>query len=314
MISVVIPVMNEEDNIGPLIAHTCESLGSLEFEIIFVDDGSTDKTVEKIKSVADPRVQVVVLNRNYGQTTAMAAGIEAARGAFIATMDGDMQNDPADIPMMLDILENQSWDVVAGKRAKRKDGWFWRKLPSLIANWLIRHSTGVYLNDYGCTLKIFRADVAKNLGLYGELHRFIPVLATLYGARITEVDVRHHPRQHGTSKYGIRRTLGVLSDLIFILFLERYLQKPMHFFGTLGLLLFFSGSCVNLYLLVVKIMGQNIGQRPLLLLGVMITIAGLQLITTGFLAELVMRNYFEKGRTPKYVIKEHAGKKMPPDV
>lgn len=312
MISIVIPLMNEEENIAPLLEHTCRSLAGLDFEIILVDDGSTDRTVEKIKELADHRVQLVVLNRNYGQTTAMAAGIEAARGEYIATMDGDMQNDPADIPMMLEKLKNEGWDVVAGRRAQRRDGWLWRKLPSRIANWVIRNSTGVYLKDYGCTLKVFRARVAKNLGLYGELHRFIPVLAKLYGAKITEVAVRHHPRLNGASKYGLSRTLRVLSDLMFVLFLERYLQKPMHFFGALGLILFVAGSCINFHLLLVKLLGNDIGHRPLLLLGVMITLGGLQLITTGFLAELLMRNYYERGRTPKYVIKEHFHKNFPP--
>ena len=303
--------MNEEENIAPLLENIYKSLNGLDFEIIFVDDGSIDQSVKKIKSLADRRVHLLIFNRNYGQTAAMAAGIAAANGEYIATMDGDMQNDPSDIPMMLEKLETEAWDVVAGRRARRQDGWLWRKLPSKIANWIIRNSTGVYLNDYGCTLKLFRAEVAKNLGLYGELHRFIPVLAKLYGAKITQVDVCHHPRLNGTSKYGLNRTLSVLSDLMFILFLGRYLQKPMHFFGALGLILFLAGGIVNFYLLFEKLLGHDIGHRPLLILGVMISLGGLQLITTGFLAELLIRTYYERGRTTQYVIKEHFRGEIP---
>ncbi len=305
MISLVIPMMNEQDNVVPLFDQISKTLCFLEFEVIFVDDGSTDRTVDAIKSINDTRIQLLTLNRNYGQTTAMAAGIEAARGKYIATLDGDLQNDPADIPMMLEKLEKESWDVVSGRRAKRQDGLLWRKAPSKAANWIIRNTTGVFLNDYGCTLKVFRSQVAKNLGLYGELHRFIPVLATLYGARITEMDVRHHARRHGTSKYGLSRTLRVISDLLFLLFFGRYIQRPMHFFGALGIIMFLSGAGLNAYLLIEKLAGNDIAHRPLLLLGVMITLGGLQLITTGFLAELLMRNYFEGGRTAQYVIKEH---------
>jgi glycosyltransferase involved in cell wall biosynthesis len=234
----------------------------------------------------------------------MAAGIDEAHGDLIATMDGDLQNDPADIPMMIRHLEEHGLDVVVGRRVGRKDGMFMRKIPSKIANALIRNLTNVHIRDYGCTLKVFRKDVAKNLGLYGELHRFIPVLVQLYGARMEEVDVRHHARRFGTSKYGIGRTLKVMSDLLFMVFFQKWGQKPMHLFGSLGFLTLFAGLAINLYLLVVKIFGQEIGGRPLLTLGVIMTFIGIQLITTGFLAEFIMRTYYESQNKKPYIIKQ----------
>jgi glycosyltransferase involved in cell wall biosynthesis len=309
-LSVVIPVMNEEANIEPLFKAVREALDGIDYELIMVDDGSTDGTVEKMKDLADERTKIIVFNRNFGQTTAMAAGIEAARGDLIATLDGDLQNDPADIPMMIEKLEKEGWDLVAGRRKKRQDGVFLRKIPSKIANALIRKSTGVNLHDYGCTLKVFKRDVAKNLGLYGELHRFIPVLAKMYGAKITEVDVRHHPRIHGESKYGLGRTFRVISDLLLMLFMQKYRTKPMHLFGTLGVPMLGIGLLIDLYLFVVKLLGNDIGQRPLLILGVMLTLGGIQLITTGFIAELIMRTYFESQDKKPYTIKEiYVGKK-----
>ena len=269
-----------------------------------VDDGSTDRTVERIKEQADSRTKLIVFKRNYGQTTAMAAGIDAAEGELIATIDGDLQNDPSDIPMMIEKLEKEGWDVVAGRRAKRQDGFLLRKLPSKIANKLIRKLTGVHISDYGCTLKVFTRDVAKNLELYGELHRFIPVLATLNGAKITEVDVKHHPRIHGSSKYGIGRTFRVMSDLLLMVFLEKYRQKPMHLFGTMGILTFGAGMVINLYMLLLKLMGYSIGTRPLLILGVMLTFIGIILIVTGFLAELIVRTYYGLQNKKPYTIAE----------
>jgi len=303
-LSVVIPVMNEVENIEPLFKAVREALDGIDYELIMVDDGSTDGTVEKMKELADERTKIVVFNRNFGQTTAMAAGIDEAQGELIATLDGDLQNDPRDIPMMIEKLEKEGWDLVAGRRAKRQDGMFLRKIPSRIANAIIRKSTGVYLHDYGCTLKVFKRDVAKNLGLYGELHRFIPVLAKMYGAKITEVDVRHHPRIHGESKYGLGRTFRVISDLLLMLFMQKYRTKPMHLFGTLGVPMLGIGLLIDLYLFVVKILGNDIGQRPLLILGVMLTLGGIQLITTGFIAELIMRTYFESQNKKPYTIKE----------
>jgi len=303
-LSVVIPVMNEEDNIAPLFKAINVALKDIDYELIIVDDGSTDKTVQRLKEFANERTKIVILNRNYGQTTAMAAGIEEAKGELIVTLDGDLQNDPADIPMMMKKLETEGWDLVAGRRKRRQDGVLLRKIPSKIANAIIRKTTKVYLHDYGCTLKIFKADVAKNLGLYGELHRFIPVLAKMYGAKITEVDVRHHPRIYGESKYGIGRTFRVVSDLLLMLFMQKYRTKPMHLFGTLGIGMFGIGLLIDLYLFVLKLFGEDIGHRPLLTLGVMLTLGGIQLITTGFIAELIMRTYFESQNKKPYTIKE----------
>ena len=303
-LSVVIPVMNEEENIEPLFKALREALEGYDYELIFVDDGSTDQTVQKIKELADERTKLLVLSRNFGQSLAMAAGIDAATGDVIATIDGDLQNDPRDIPVMLQKMQQEGWDVVAGVRAKRQDGLVLRKIPSKIANWIIRKSTGVYLKDYGCTLKLFKKDVAKNLGLYGELHRFIPVLAKLYGAKMTEMDVRHHPRLHGQSKYGIGRTFKVISDLMLMLFFQKYGTKPMHLFGTLGFGMLFIGILIDLYLFVLKLFGHDIGGRPLLILGVMLTLAGIQLITTGFLAEIMMRTYYESQNKKPYVVRE----------
>jgi len=302
-LSVVIPVMNEEESIPPLFDALQKALADIEHEIILVDDGSTDSTVTTIKKYAPHNARLIVFNKNYGQTTAMAAGIEEASGELIATIDGDLQNDPDDIPMMIRHLEENDLDVLAGRRAGRKDGMLLRKIPSKLANALIRTLTDVHISDYGCTLKLFRKDVAKNLGLYGELHRFIPVLAQLYGARMAEIDVRHHARQFGTSKYGIGRTFKVLSDLMFMVFFQKYAQKPMHLFGTLGVLALLLGIVINTYLALVKLLGEDIGSRPLLILGVMLVFTGIQLITTGFIAEFIMRTYYESQNKKPYIIR-----------
>ncbi|MCX6179846.1 MAG: glycosyltransferase family 2 protein [Chlorobiales bacterium] len=307
-LSVVIPVMNEAENIKPLFAALATSLVAVEHEIILVDDGSSDGTVAEIQANAPPNAHLVVLNKNYGQTTAMAAGIDHACGELIATMDGDLQNDPSDIPMMMQYLVDNDLDVVAGRRAGRQDGMILRKIPSKIANAIIRNLTNVHIHDYGCTLKVFKKEVAKNLGLYGELHRFIPVLVQLYGARMEEVDVQHHPRKFGKSKYGISRTFKVLSDLLFMVFFQKYSQKPMHLFGTLGFLSLFIGIALNLYLLALKILGEEIGGRPLLSLGIIMTFIGIQLITTGFIAEFIMRTYYESQNKKPYIIKKIVGK------
>lgn len=307
LLSVVIPVMNEQGNIQPLIERIAEALAQIEHEVIFVDDGSNDRTVAEIENFAKPNTRVLVLNRNYGQTTAMAAGIDAAQGELIVMLDGDMQNDPHDIPPMMERMQEGDWDVVAGVRAKRKDGFLLRKLPSKMANWLIRRVTGVHISDYGCTLKLFRSDVAKNLGLYGELHRYIPVLATMYGARMTEMQVRHHARHAGVSKYGINRTLKVASDLMLMVFIRKYGQRPMHLFGTAGIVLFCTGGFLNAYMLFDKLMGARIAGRPLLFLGLLLTVAGIQLITTGFIADLIMRTYYESQNKKPYHIKKEIG-------
>jgi glycosyltransferase involved in cell wall biosynthesis len=307
LLSVVIPVMNEEGNIQPLIVRIAEALAEVEHELIFVDDGSSDRTVAEIERFATLNTRLLVLSRNYGQTTAMAAGIDAAHGELIVMLDGDLQNDPHDIPLMMERMREGDWDVVAGIRAKRKDGFLLRKLPSKLANWLIRRVTGVHISDYGCTLKLFKSDVAKNLGLYGELHRYIPVLGSMYGARMTQMPVRHHARHAGVSKYGINRTLKVASDLMLMVFIRKYGQRPMHLFGTAGLVLFCTGCFLNAYMLFEKLMGERIAGRPLLFLGLLLTVAGIQLITTGFIADLIMRTYYESQNKKPYYLKKRTG-------
>jgi glycosyltransferase involved in cell wall biosynthesis len=303
LLSVVITVYNEEDNIQPLLKATYAALSGMDYEVILVEDGSTDRTVAEVKKYANTWTKLVIFNRNYGQTTALAAGIDQATGKYIATMDGDLQNDPTDLPGMLQKAIDEEWDVVAGRRANRKDGFVLRKIPSKIANWIIRNSTNVHLKDYGCTLRVYKADIAQNMGLYGELHRFIPVLAKQEGAKMTEVDVKHHPRIHGTSKYGLSRTFKVMSDLILMLFFQKYFQRPIHLFGGLGLLAFLLGGIINVYLLVLKIMGEDIWGRPILILGFMLILAGIQLITTGIIAEIIVRTYFESQDKKTYRVK-----------
>ncbi|MCE3232078.1 MAG: glycosyl transferase [Rickettsiaceae bacterium] len=300
-LSVVIPVYNEKDNVQPMLDALGNALGSIEHEVIFVDDGSNDGTPDIINNAAKNRtnIRLVQFQRNFGQTSAMAAGIDAARGKFIATLDGDLQNDPADIPMMLKKIEDENLDILAGIRANRKDGRFLRKIPSKLANILIRKFTKVYISDYGCTLKVFRSSIAKQLDLYGELHRFIPILGHMEGAKIAEVNTKHHARQFGVSKYGIGRTFKVISDLMLMLFLSKYRQKPMHLFGSIGTFMLAGGFLIETYLLLLKILGEDIGGRPLFYVGILLIITGVQLITTGFIAELLMRTYYEsQGKKP----------------
>jgi glycosyltransferase involved in cell wall biosynthesis len=303
LLSVVITVYNEEDNIQPLLKATYAALSGMDYEVILVEDGSTDRTVAEVKKYANTRTKLVIFNRNYGQTTALAAGIDQATGEYIATMDGDLQNDPTDLPSMLQKAIDEEWDVVAGRRANRKDGFVLRKIPSKIANWIIRNSTNVHLKDYGCTLRVYKAEIAQNMGLYGELHRFIPVLAKQEGAKMTEVDVKHHPRIHGTSKYGLSRTFKVMADLILMLFFQKYFQRPIHLFGGLGLIAFLLGGIINVYLLVLKILGEDIWGRPILILGFMLILGGIQLITTGIIAEIIVRTYFESQDKKTYRVK-----------
>ncbi len=303
-LSVVITVMNEEENIKPLIEEIRKALPAIDYEVIFVDDGSEDGTRREIIAHADERIKLVELRKNYGQSTAMTAGIDHTTGEYIALLDGDLQNDPSDIPFMLQKLKDEDWDVVAGNRANRQDGMVLRKIPSKIANALIRRMTGVYIKDYGCTLKIFRREIAEDLGLYGELHRFIPVLAKLQGARITQVDVKHHARIHGKSKYGINRTFKVISDLILMVFFRKYIQKPMHLFGSIGFIAFFLGALINGYLLVLKLLGHDIWGKPLLILGLIFLLGGVQLITLGILAEVNVRTYFESQNKKTYQVRK----------
>ena len=302
-LSVVITVMNEEENIQPLLAAISSALNGIDYEVILVDDGSTDATKKRILQFSDERTILVELRRNYGQSTAMTAGIDHSKGTYVALLDGDLQNDPTDIPAMLSLLKEDDWDVVAGNRANRKDGMLLRKIPSKIANALIRRMTGVYIKDYGCTLKIFKREIAEDLGLYGELHRFIPVLAKLQGANITQVDVKHHPRKFGKSKYGINRTFKVMSDLVLMVFMRKYMQKPMHLFGTLGFISVGIGIIINLYLLIIKIMGQDIWGKPLMILGLILLLGGIQLITIGILAEVNVRTYYESQNKKTYQVR-----------
>ena len=303
-LSIVITVMNEEENIKPLLENIRSALAAIDYEVILVDDGSTDKTKMQVLNYADDRTVLVELRKNYGQSTAMTAGIDHSKGRYIALLDGDLQNDPSDIPAMLDLLKREDWDVVAGNRKKRKDGFVLRKIPSAIANSIIRRMTGVYIKDYGCTLKVFRREIAEELNLYGELHRFIPVLAKLQGAKITQVNVKHHPRKFGKSKYGINRTFRVLSDLILMVFFRKYIQKPMHLFGTIGFISFGIGALINLYLLILKIMGRDIWGKPLLILGLIFLLGGIQLITIGILAEISVRTYFESQNKKTYTVRK----------
>jgi glycosyltransferase involved in cell wall biosynthesis len=308
--------MNEEENIKPLLENIRSALNGIDYEVVLVDDGSTDKTKLQVLNNADDRTVLVELRKNYGQSTAMTAGIDYSSGKYIALLDGDLQNDPSDIPSMVDLLKREDWDVVAGNRKNRKDGFFLRKIPSRIANALIRRATGVYIKDYGCTLKVFRREIAEELNLYGELHRFIPVLAKLQGAKITQVDVKHHPRKFGKSKYGINRTFRVLSDLILMVFFRKYIQKPMHLFGTIGFITLGLGVLINLYLLVLKIMGHDIWGKPILILGLIFLLGGIQLITIGIIAEISVRTYFESQNKKTYTVRKvyHAKQEVKPSL
>ncbi len=307
-LSLVITVINEEDNIHPLVNEIRNALHEMDYEVVFVDDGSTDATKKRIKDVIkqdlDDRITLVELKKNYGQSTAMTAGIDHTTGKYIVLLDGDLQNDPSDIPFMLELLKREDWDVVAGNRKHRKDGMFLRKVPSKIANYFIRRWTKVYIKDYGCTLKIFKREIAEDLGLYGELHRFIPVLAAMQGARITQVNVKHHARKFGKSKYGLGRTFRVMSDLVTMIFFRRYIQKPMHLFGTMGFISLFIGIIINTYLLVLKILGYDIWGKPLLILGLIFLLGGIQLITIGIIAEISVRTYFEASNKKTYQVRK----------
>lgn len=303
-ISVVVPLYNEQDNVSNLIERIHSALQDFEFqwELILVDDGSLDDTVIKAKEAQQNygnHVRVIELTRNFKQTAAMQAGIDFARGDVIVTMDGDLQNEPNDIPKLVRRLLNENLDLVAGWRKNRQDDLLLRKIPSKIANKLIAKLTGVKLRDYGCSLKAFRAKVIKKIRLYGEMHRFIPAwLATVTSPeKIAEEPTTHHARTAGVSKYGISRTFRVILDLLAVYFFMRFRDRPGHFFGSIGLFLTSIASIIFVWLLYVKIiLGENIGQRPLLFLGILGLLAGLQFITTGVLAELLTRIYFDDAK------------------
>jgi glycosyltransferase involved in cell wall biosynthesis len=307
-LSIVIPVRNEEPNIDPLYRELVDALGAAgrSFEILVVDDGSTDGTFAKLAALqaGDGRLRVIRFRRNFGQTAAFAAGFAHARGRYVVTSDGDLQNDPRDIPRMVEILE-QGHDIVCGWRKDRKDPFLNRRLPSMVANRLISWATGVTLHDYGCSLKVFRAEVVKPLKLYGEMHRFLPAIASEFGVSISEVEVNHRARQHGASKYGISRTIRVILDLLTVKFLLSYGTKPLQIFGLVGGTMGLCGFVIAAGLAYERLVGyQSIANRPLLLFAVLLIFTGVQLITVGLLAELMARTYHESQNKPTYVIRE----------
>jgi glycosyltransferase involved in cell wall biosynthesis len=314
-LSVVVPVYNEEDNIAPLVEQVQAALTSLQWpwQLILVDDGSSDRTAERLKKAvaSDPeRVCAIILRRNFGQTAAMQAGIDLAQGSIIATMDGDLQNNPQDIPRMVDRLLAEDLDLLVGWRQQRQDNLWFRKIPSWLANRLIGTVTGVQLNDYGCSLKIFRASVVRQVRLYGEMHRFIPTwMATMTSPdRIKEEPVSHFPRINGQSKYGLSRTFKVVLDLLSMYFFMRFQAKPGHFFGRIGLLFGLVGFLLLGWLACVKIFyGEDIGGRPLLLLGVLFTVIGVQFISTGIVTEMLTRTYFEATDKKTYMVRAVLG-------
>ncbi len=310
-LSVVVPIYNEIASIPHLVDAVATSLSAnqLSYEIVCVDDGSQDGSTELLLELARsrPDLKAVILRRNYGQTAAMSAGFKYAQGRIIVMIDGDLQNDPADIPALLAKME-QGYDLVSGWRKERQDAALTRLLPSKIANWLIGKVTGVKLHDYGCSLKAYRSELVADMHLYGELHRFLPALAYIEGARITEIPVRHHARRYGQSKYGLGRTFRVIMDLVTVFFMKKFLTRPMHVFGLFGLLSFGVGLFLGLYLTVLKLgFGQNIGDRPLLILAVVLLLAGVQLFSFGLLAEVLMRTYHESQGRPIYRVREVIG-------
>lgn len=313
-VSVVIPIKDEVESLPLLLKAISSTLADskLNYEIICVDDGSRDGSAEFLKEQAQIRtdLKAVILRRNYGQTAAMSAGFNYATAKVIVTLDADLQNDPADIPMLITKLD-EGYDLVSGWRQNRQDGALNRLLPSKIANWLIRGATSVYIHDYGCSLKAYRSELVADMNLYGELHRFLPALAYIEGARITEVPVRHHARRFGQSKYGISRTFRVLMDLLTILFMKKFLTRPMHVFGMLGLISMVSGAGIGIYLTLVKLVFHvDIGNRPLLILAVLLLVTGVQLFCFGLLAELLMRTYHESQGRPIYRVREVVAKNV----
>ena len=308
-ISVVIPVFNEEENLRDLVARVGEALAGEPggFELVLVDDGSRDGSEAILAALAasNPWLRPLRLIRNYGQSTALQAGFDHARGEIIVTLDGDLQNDPVEIPRLVALLRaDPAVDVISGWRRDRQDATWSRKIPSRLANRLISRVTGVRLNDYGCALKVYRAAILRNVRLYGEMHRFIAALAVEAGARMIEVPVLHHPRLRGTSKYGIDRTVRVLLDLLWVQFSLRFLHRPLHAFGAVGLAMMGTGGAVLAWLAFDKLVrGQDIGGRPLLLLGALLTLIGVQLLATGVLGELLTRVYHEPQGRRQYVLR-----------
>lgn len=311
-LSIVVPLYNEEGNVQELYRELQRVLASLAFtyEIVFINDGSSDRTAELLGEISsnDQHVVVVHFRRNFGQTAAMSAGFDYSRGDIVITMDGDLQNDPADIPKFLDKIR-EGHDVVAGWRYKRQDPFLSRRLPSMIANRIISWITGVKLHDYGCTLKAFKKDVAENIRLYGEMHRFIPAIASAMGINIAEVMVNHRPRQRGKSKYGISRTFRVILDLITVKFLLSYSHRPIHVFGLIGMVSFCLGTLISFILILQRqIYDMPLADRPLLLLAILLVFIGIQFVTFGLISELQIRTYHESQNKPIYYVKRVLGR------
>ncbi len=313
-ISVFLPVLNEEPNLRPLHLKLDESLVALgrTAEIIYVDDGSTDKSLEVLRELAarDPRVRVIALRRNYGQTAAMAAGIDAARGQVLIPMDADLQNDPVDISRLLDKLD-EGFDVVSGWRKERQDKMVTRKIPSAIANWIISFIGGVKLHDYGCSLKAYRREFLKDVRLYGEMHRFIPIYASWVGARVTEIPVQHHARTMGQSKYGLSRTFKVMLDLMTIKFMASYHTKPIYVFGMFGFSSFLISTIAFAWAVLRKLYGESFIRNPLLVIAIVMFAVGVQFILMGLLAEMLVRTYHESQAKTVYTVREKIGFRKP---
>jgi len=306
-LSIVVPIYNEEESLPFLVNQLLEVLQPMEetFELVLVNDGSSDDSAEVIRKLSFeiPELVGVLLRKNYGQTAAMAAGFDISSGDIVVTLDGDLQNDPADIPLLVNKIRD-GFDLVSGWRYRRQDAAISRKLPSKIANRLIGKVTGVRLNDYGCSLKAYRKEVLTDMRLYGELHRFLPVLANIEGARITEVKVNHRARQFGSSKYGIDRTFRVLMDLLTVWFMNRFLTRPMYVFGFGGILAIIGSFITSYYLLTIKLLGEDIGNRPLLIFALLLAVTGVQLFGFGLLGELQIRSYHESQNRPIYRIRD----------
>ncbi|WP_435622970.1 glycosyltransferase family 2 protein [Flagellimonas sp.] len=304
LLSIVVPLYNEQDNVALLTEKIHESLQGYTYEIVYVDDFSTDNTRKVVKEMNDGQVHLIELKKNYGQSLALAAGIDYAKGEYIITMDGDLQNDPSDIPSMLNYAVTDEYDVVTGIRQKRKDSLV-KKIPSKIANFMVRRVTKLDIKDNGCALKVFTKDIAKGLNLYGEMHRFITLLAHLEGGQIKQVPVKHHARHAGVSKYGLERVFKVVADMMLLLFIRKYFQRPIHLFGIFGVLLIILGVFINIYLLIVKLgFGEDIGNRPLLIFGMMFILGGIQLFTIGIVMELLIRTYYESQQKRPYRVKK----------
>tara|TARA_Y100001933_G_scaffold87250_1_gene88389 strand:- start:53 stop:1012 length:960 start_codon:yes stop_codon:yes gene_type:complete len=305
LISIVVPIYNESENITLLINEIFDVMGKhkLDFELIIVNDGSVDNTINVLETISlEKQLIVINLRKNYGQTAALAAGFDNSNGEIIVTLDGDLQNDPNDIPNLITKI-NEGYDLICGWRFERKDKLINRRIPSKIANRLIGKVTGIFLHDYGCSLKAFKREIIKDIKLYGELHRFLPVLANIEGAKIREIKVNHRKRKYGYSKYGIDRTFRVLMDLLTVWFMNKFLTRPMYVFGFIGIISIISSFIISSYLIVLKFLGENIGNRPLLMFALILGIAGVQLFSFGLLGELLMRTYHESQNRPIYRVR-----------